>query len=121
MKISQFLCTRRWPKRRQYEGTYPIPFQDVLSIELRNRVSLKDRKDEVRPCVPELTVLLQCFKDSDFNQKRCADVLKKYYDCIAVAKEKEVASGSKKTLTDARRLKDLTPELANQLLKKKPI
>ena len=45
MRVTQLL-NKKFPKRRQYENTYPIPFQDVLPIELRDRVSNKVRKDK---------------------------------------------------------------------------
>ncbi|XP_034230152.1 uncharacterized protein LOC117638992 [Thrips palmi] len=123
MRVTQVLNLRkRVPVRRQYECSYPIPFQALHPLELGDRYTNLQANNEARPCVSQLTVLLQCFKDSDFNQKRCAESLKNYYTCIEEYAKGKATSGAKdRKLHDVKRVRDLTQLEASKLLKSKPI
>lgn len=123
MRVTQVLNLKgRVKLRAQYEHSYFIPFQPLHPLELQDRFMDPKRNDSARPCISQLTVLLQCFKDSDFSQKRCAESIKNYYACIAEHEEtKTVAAAKNRKLHEVKRIKDLTQIETSRLLKSKPI
>ncbi|XP_026272030.1 uncharacterized protein LOC113202150 [Frankliniella occidentalis] len=121
MRVTQVL-NKRYPTRKQYEHSYAfIPFQDLYPLSLKDRYEAQQTSDSARPCIPQLTVLLQCFKDSDFNQKRCAESLKAYYACIEDHKSQQLADTKNRKLSDVKRVRDLTKLEATRLLRQKPL
>ncbi|KAK3929921.1 Coiled-coil-helix-coiled-coil-helix domain-containing protein 1 [Frankliniella fusca] len=120
MRATQVL-NRRWAIRLQYEQSYNIPFQDLHPLALKDRYEVGQRSDSGRPCVGQLAILLQCFKDTDFNQKRCADSLKAYYACIEEYNARQTSSVKDRKLSDVKRVRDLTLLEGTKLLKQKPL
>ncbi|KAJ1519623.1 hypothetical protein ONE63_004897 [Megalurothrips usitatus] len=115
------LLQKKFKLRAQYENSYHIPFQDLHRLELEDRFTARQRVDKSRPCVPQLTVLLQCFKDSDFSQTRCAEHLKNFNACMAEYNAAAATDTKTRRLTDVQSVRDLTRDEANKLLKSKPI
>lgn len=59
----------------------PVPFQQVLPLRLKNRVSGKASKGTNVACLHEMNMMLACFKDSDFDQVRCRAEIEAFRKC----------------------------------------
>lgn len=67
----------------------PVPFQEILPLKLRDRVSGKGENLTQVCCLHEMSVLFACFKTHDFNQSPCAKEMETLQKCYMAHLEKE--------------------------------
>ncbi|NWW73191.1 CHCH1 protein, partial [Climacteris rufus] len=67
-------------------------------------------------CITEMSVMMACWKQNDFNDTACAEEIRMFYDCVAKA-EKERKNQNEDTLS-ARG--NLPSSKVNKLLKRFP-
>ncbi|CAH1365156.1 hypothetical protein MTP99_001448 [Tenebrio molitor] len=99
----------------------PVPFQEILPLKLKDRVSGKGDKSSDVCCIYEMSVLFACFKTHDFNQAPCSKEIAAFQKCYLghlektrVQKERE----AKGVLTPGE--KKLSHRQINKLLDKFP-
>lgn len=81
MRAAAALFARGNPKE-------PVPFQEILPLKLKNRVSGKgDNLSEVC-CLHEMSVLFACFKTHDFAQSPCSKEMESFQKCYLAHLEK---------------------------------
>ncbi|RZC32499.1 CHCH domain containing protein [Asbolus verrucosus] len=99
----------------------PVPFQAILPLQLKRKVSGKGDKTSDVCCIYEMSVLFACFKSNDFNQAPCAKEMEAFQKCYinhleSVKKKKE--REAKGILTPGE--KKLSHKQINILLEKFP-
>ncbi|GJQ80783.1 hypothetical protein Trydic_g9374 [Trypoxylus dichotomus] len=74
MRIISVLMGRGVPQE-------PVPYQEILPLRLRARVSGKgDNKSDVC-CIYEMSVMFACFKEHNFEQSLCAKEIENFQKC----------------------------------------
>ncbi|XP_044745728.1 coiled-coil-helix-coiled-coil-helix domain-containing protein 1 [Coccinella septempunctata] len=115
MRLLSCLLAARTPQRE------PVPFQEILPLKLKPRVSGKgDRTSEVY-CLYEMSVLMACFKANEFNQKVCSKEIENFQQCY----DKSVKLKQGRKEKEAKGIlipgeKRLSPKQVNTLLRKFP-
>ncbi|NWI53754.1 CHCH1 protein, partial [Calyptomena viridis] len=66
-------------------------------------------------CITEMSVMMACWKQNDFNDAACAEEIRMFYDCVAKA-EKE--RGNQNDILSSRG--NLRSSKVNKLLKRFP-
>ncbi|XP_037926659.1 coiled-coil-helix-coiled-coil-helix domain-containing protein 1 [Hermetia illucens] len=73
---SALLANARAPQRESI-----VPFQEILPLRLKNRVSGKaDSQTEVA-CLQEMTILFTCLKENDFQESLCSKEVQTFNKC----------------------------------------
>lgn len=114
MKIFSALLSRGCKKE-------PVPFQEILPLKLKPAVSGKSDKTSDVCCIQEMTVMLSCFKDNDFNQSLCPKEIEAFKTCYKnhmETKKTKKAKEAKGILTPGE--KTLSPKQINTLLRQFP-
>ncbi|NXT14208.1 CHCH1 protein, partial [Prunella fulvescens] len=101
---------------------YPAWVTRWVSGQWRN----KKRPPALRPprtlgaaaatCITEMSVMMACWKQNDFNDTPCAEEIRMFYDCVAKA-EKERKNQNEDTLSSKG---NLPSSKVNKLLKRFP-
>lgn len=60
-----------------------VPFQQLLPLKLKNKVSGKSDKSTGSVCVQEMSVLFSCLKKNDFNNMKCNKELETFEKCYS--------------------------------------
>lgn len=74
MKILAALLSRKMP-------TEPVPFQEILPLRLKSRVSGKGDNQSDVCCIYEMSVMFACLKEHEFNQSLCGKEIEKFQKC----------------------------------------
>lgn len=75
MRLFSYLLAARTPQRE------PVPFQEILPLKLKNKVSGKGDNTSEIYCLYEMSVLLACFKSNEYNQKVCSKEIENFQQC----------------------------------------
>ena len=59
----------------------PVPFQEILPLKLKQRVSGKGDNTSDVCCIYEMSVLFACFKTHDFHQAPCSKEIDAFQNC----------------------------------------
>ncbi|XP_020299647.1 uncharacterized protein LOC109863660 isoform X2 [Pseudomyrmex gracilis] len=73
--------TSRWFAGRRPQNENKVPFNAVLPLQLKDRVSSKFRKTSDRGCLYEMTLLLTCLDENAYEDKLCLSKLKSLEAC----------------------------------------
>ncbi|XP_018561759.1 coiled-coil-helix-coiled-coil-helix domain-containing protein 1 [Anoplophora glabripennis] len=114
MKIISALLARGNPKE-------PVPFQEILPLKLKPVVSGKGDKSSDVCCVHEMSIMLSCFKENEFNQSLCSKEIEMFKTCYKNhmdTKRLKKAKEAKGILTPGE--KSLSHKQINVLLKQFP-
>ncbi|XP_053614881.1 uncharacterized protein LOC128677799 [Plodia interpunctella] len=99
----------------------PVPFQQLLPLQLKKTVSGKGDKLKESACMQELAMMFACFKKHEFNQQECAKEVTSFQSCYGEFSKKlavQREQGKKGILVPGE--KNLTHRQMNQLLKAFP-
>lgn len=99
----------------------PVPFQEILPLKLKERLSGKSSKSSEVCCLYEMSVVFACLKDNDFTQSLCKKEIEAFQKCYT----KNINDVHQKRMREAKGIvtpgdKNLTPKQLNILLKKYP-
>lgn len=86
MRITNLAMAMKGARAPQTE---PIPFQEILPLKLKNKVSGKGDKNKSVSCLHEMSILFACFKDNDFSQTICANEIANFQKCHKAALDKK--------------------------------
>ncbi|KAL6425337.1 hypothetical protein ACFW04_009503 [Cataglyphis niger] len=94
---------------REPQNEKKVPFKAILPLKLRNHVSSKNQKETDRGCLQELTLLLTCLEENEFQDKRCIPQFQALNQCYntymknakrtQIEQEQEVPVPNSKNLT----------------------
>ncbi|XP_032868884.1 coiled-coil-helix-coiled-coil-helix domain-containing protein 1 [Amblyraja radiata] len=86
-------------------------------LVLADRVANRRRRLGEATCITEMTVMMSCWKQNNFNEAACSEEIRAFYTCAdkAEAERKAKASADGVTQTGF-----LTPKQATKLLQRYP-
>ncbi|XP_055374534.1 coiled-coil-helix-coiled-coil-helix domain-containing protein 1 [Condylostylus longicornis] len=83
----------RWP-----QDVKKVPFQEILPLRLKNRVSGKaDSISEVE-CLQEMAILFACMKDNEFAEKYCQKEISNFQKCFKFHMDKNFQAKQQENL-----------------------
>lgn len=68
-------------KARLPQNEKKVPFDQMLPLALRDRVSGKGGRTSNVACIQEMTVLFACLKNNEFNEVPCAKEISNFNGC----------------------------------------
>uniref|UniRef100_A0A803YQ77 Coiled-coil-helix-coiled-coil-helix domain containing 1 n=1 Tax=Meleagris gallopavo TaxID=9103 RepID=A0A803YQ77_MELGA len=68
-------------------------------------------------CLTEMSVMMACWKQNDFNDKACAEEIRTFYDCVARAEKERKEKKDEYTLSHKGNMPSST---VNRLLRRFP-
>ncbi|KAI9583709.1 hypothetical protein GQX74_005457 [Glossina fuscipes] len=71
-------------KARAPQNEKDVPFQEILPLRLKNRVSGKSDSSSDVACLQEMSILFACLKDNDFVEKFCHKEISQFKKCYKV-------------------------------------
>ncbi|CAL1674790.1 unnamed protein product [Lasius platythorax] len=77
MRLTSIFCRNA----RAPQNENKVPFKAILPLKLRDRVSSKNQKATDRGCLYELSLLLTCLEENEFEDKRCVPQFKVLDQC----------------------------------------
>lgn len=72
-------CKDGFTKFTNYKYWYP--YQTVLPAALKNEVSRKGDPRGRPPCLQEMSLMLACLKDHEFEENHCSDEIGAFLQC----------------------------------------
>ncbi|XP_018786800.1 PREDICTED: coiled-coil-helix-coiled-coil-helix domain-containing protein 1 [Bactrocera latifrons] len=66
---------------RAPQKEHTVPFQEILPLRLKNRVSGKADSSSDVACLQEMGVLFACLKDNEFVEKYCNKEIHQFQKC----------------------------------------
>lgn len=113
MKITQIL-NKYYPKNKYTDRERLIIFKAELPLRLRNTVSMKTQGSVQKHCMQEMSEMMACLKNSEFEESECTKEIRKFQDCCktTLGKVDESVSFEEK--------KDLNVHEMNKYLQKFP-
>lgn len=97
-----------------------VPFQEILPLRLKERVSGKSDSQEDVACLQEMAILLACMKNNDMAEPMCSKEIGTFRSCYKGFLDRKSATKkaqSKGILTPG---SDLNYKQINKLLKRHP-
>ncbi|KAG5831560.1 coiled-coil-helix-coiled-coil-helix domain-containing protein 1 [Anguilla anguilla] len=85
-------------------------------LALKNEVANRTLEKGEATCITEMSVLMTCWKQNEFNDAACSKEIQSFYTCAKKAEAARLKSGKGAFELDGR----LHPKLANTLLKRFP-
>ncbi|XP_022910129.1 small ribosomal subunit protein mS37 [Onthophagus taurus] len=99
-----------------------VPFQELLPLKLKSKVSGKGSTANEVCCLYEMSIMLACFKDKEFNQTMCAKEIENFKKCyVASMEDKRLLKEREAKGIIAPGEKKLTHKQVTSLLKKYPM
>uniref|UniRef100_L7M2I2 CHCH domain-containing protein n=1 Tax=Rhipicephalus pulchellus TaxID=72859 RepID=L7M2I2_RHIPC len=102
----------------------PVPFRQLLPMQLKDKVSGKrDRQKDVA-CLPEMMTLFSCLAEKNYDSNNCSKEVTAFQGCFNKFLKQNAqykATGSLGILTPGLKASQLTSQQANALLKKYPV
>ncbi|NXJ02932.1 CHCH1 protein, partial [Psophia crepitans] len=68
-------------------------------------------------CITEMSVMMACWKQNDFNDAACAEEIRMFYDCVAKAEKERKGQNEEDTMSPRG---NLTSNQVNKLLRRFP-
>ncbi|XP_042673866.1 coiled-coil-helix-coiled-coil-helix domain-containing protein 1 [Centrocercus urophasianus] len=78
----------RWISGQWRQRKRPPAIRPTRPLVLANKVANRRELAGEATCLTEMSVMMACWKQNDFNDKACAEEIQTFYDCVAKA-EKE--------------------------------
>lgn len=66
----------------------PVPFQEILPLQLKDKVSGKGNKVQNVCCIHEMSIMFACFKTNEFDQSLCSKEIDSFQKCYSTHMEK---------------------------------
>lgn len=70
-----------YPRGRSQQNPEKVPFRELIPLSVKNSVSNKTDSSATGICLPEMTLLLQCFKNNNYNETPCQKELLNFQKC----------------------------------------
>lgn len=119
MRLNNILNFR--DMRRYTKNPLEVQFEELLPLKLKDKVSGKGDRANVRACVYEMSIMFACLKKNEFDQPSCSSEIEKFELCSKkhfadkFKRKQDVREGNISVGNS-----NLTPREINYLLKKHP-
>lgn len=97
-----------------------VPFQEILALKLKNRVSGKTDSDSQVSCLQEMAVFFACMKNNDFNESLCNKEIGSFQKCYKIFLDNKSAAKIVQSQGTLKAGRDLNSRQINMLFKKFP-
>ncbi|CAN8216468.1 unnamed protein product [Coccothraustes coccothraustes] len=106
----------RWVSGQWRNKKRPPTLRPPRALALADKVANRREQSTEATCITEMSVMMACWKQNDFNDTPCAEEIRMFYDCVAKA-EKERKNQNEDTLASRG---NLPSSKVNKLLKRFP-
>uniref|UniRef100_U5EG08 CHCH domain-containing protein n=1 Tax=Corethrella appendiculata TaxID=1370023 RepID=U5EG08_9DIPT len=107
-------------KARSFQSEKIVPFQEILPLALKGKVSGKVDKAANVACLQEMAVLFACLKKNEFDESLCPKEISTFKNCYQIFVDSESA---KKVIQQKNIIapgRDLNSRQLNKYLKNYP-
>ncbi|XP_064001633.1 small ribosomal subunit protein mS37 [Pogoniulus pusillus] len=105
----------RWASGQWRQKKRPPVIRPTRPLVLANKVANRREQLGEVTCITEMSVMMACWKQNDFNDTACAEEIRMFYDCVAKAEERK--NQNEDTLLPRG---NLTSSKVNKLLRRFP-
>ncbi|NXT17743.1 CHCH1 protein, partial [Syrrhaptes paradoxus] len=106
----------RWVSGQWRQKKRPPVIRPTRPLVLANKVANRREQTGEATCITEMSVMMACWKQNDFNDTACAEEIRMFYDCVAKA-EKERKDQNEDILSSRG---NLSSSKVNKLLRRFP-
>ncbi|KAF1557091.1 Coiled-coil-helix-coiled-coil-helix domain-containing protein 1, partial [Eudyptula albosignata] len=107
----------RWVSGQWRQKKRPPVLRPTRPLVLANKVANRREQAGEAMCITEMSVMMACWKQNNFNDTACAEEIRMFYDCVAKA-EKERKNQNEEDTQSPRG--NLTSSKVNKLLRRFP-
>ncbi|NWI28384.1 CHCH1 protein, partial [Sula dactylatra] len=107
----------RWVSGQWRQKKRPPVIRPTRPLVLANKVANRREQEGEASCVTEMSVMMACWKQNDFNDTACAEEIRMFYDCVAKAEKERKDQNKEDTLSPRG---NLTSSKVNKLLRRFP-
>ncbi|KAF1527374.1 Coiled-coil-helix-coiled-coil-helix domain-containing protein 1, partial [Eudyptes chrysocome] len=107
----------RWISGQWRQKKRPPVLRPTRPLVLANKVANRREQAGEAMCITEMSVMMACWKQNNFNDTACAEEIRMFYDCVAKA-EKERKNQNEEDALSPRG--NLTSSKVNKLLRRFP-
>ncbi|XP_064321057.1 small ribosomal subunit protein mS37 [Phalacrocorax carbo] len=107
----------RWVSGQWRQKKRPPVIRPTRPLVLANKVANRREQEGEATCITEMSVMMACWKQNDFNDTACAEEIRMFYDCVAKAEKERKDQIEKDTLSPRG---NLTSSKVNKLLRRFP-
>ncbi|KAF1474566.1 Coiled-coil-helix-coiled-coil-helix domain-containing protein 1, partial [Megadyptes antipodes antipodes] len=107
----------RWVSGQWRQKKRPPVLRPTRPLVLANKVANRREQAGEAMCITEMSVMMACWKQNNFNDTACAEEIRMFYDCVAKA-EKERKNQNEEDALSPRG--NLTSSKVNKLLRRFP-
>ncbi|KYM83010.1 Coiled-coil-helix-coiled-coil-helix domain-containing protein 1 [Atta colombica] len=106
---------------RQPQNEKKVPFKEILPLKLKSSVSGKNQRITEKGCLLEMSILLTCLEENEFEDKKCIPQLKALNQCYQVyTSSMECMHSLKDQIVPVSNSKNLTHNQITYLLRRYP-
>ncbi|XP_032047608.1 coiled-coil-helix-coiled-coil-helix domain-containing protein 1 [Aythya fuligula] len=107
----------RWVSGQWRQRKRPPLVRPTRPLVLADKVANRRETAGDATCITEMSVMMACWKQNDFNDTACAKEIQMFYDCVARAEKERRENEDEETLSPQR---NLTSSKVNKLLRRFP-
>ncbi|NXC74316.1 CHCH1 protein, partial [Anhinga anhinga] len=107
----------RWVSGQWRQKKRPPVIRPTRPLVLANKVANRREQEGEATCITEMSVMMACWKQNDFNDTACAEEIQMFYDCVAKAEKERKDQNKEDTLSPRG---NLTSSKVNKLLRRFP-
>ncbi|NXT89267.1 CHCH1 protein, partial [Anhinga rufa] len=107
----------RWLSGQWRQKKRPPVIRPTRPLVLANKVANRREQEGEATCITEMSVMMACWKQNDFNDTACAEEIRMFYDCVAKAEKERKDQNKEDTLSPRG---NLTSSKVNKLLRRFP-
>ncbi|NXV86719.1 CHCH1 protein, partial [Calonectris borealis] len=107
----------RWVSGQWRQKKRPPVIRPTRPLVLANEVANRREQAGEATCITEMSVMMACWKQHDFNDTACAEEIRMFYDCVAKAEKERKDQNEEDTLSSRG---NLTSSEVNKLLRRFP-
>ncbi|KAK2523562.1 Chchd1 [Columba guinea] len=75
----------RWVSGQWRQKKRPPVLRPTRPLVLADKVANRREQAGEATCITEMSVMMACWKQNDFNDAACAEEIRVFYDCVAKA------------------------------------
>ncbi|XP_064519904.1 small ribosomal subunit protein mS37 [Pseudopipra pipra] len=77
----------RWVSGQWRQHKRPPAIRPPRPLALADKVANRREQGGEATCITEMSVMMACWKQNDFNDAACAEEIRVFYDCVAKAEK----------------------------------
>ncbi|KYM97412.1 PREDICTED: coiled-coil-helix-coiled-coil-helix domain-containing protein 1 [Cyphomyrmex costatus] len=105
---------------RQPQNEKKVPFKEIMPLKLKAYVSAKNQRVKDKGCLLQMTLLLTCLEENEFEDTRCTPELKALNQCFQVYQSNQERIYSQQEKLPVPNSKNFSQKQITNLLRKYP-